>query len=211
MSTREVTRIETVPFPHVVVDDWWDHDLLCEVVEEFPDPSAQGWRSYRNGQERKLEGPPILWGPSTQALFDQIGARGPVLEALFGIDDLTMETIGGGYHLIEPGGYLQVHSDFSVSPSTRRFRRLNLLVYLNEDWQDEGGHLDLWDDAGPCVSVAPEFNRTVVFETSARSWHGHPNPAKRWRKSVAAYFFTEAPPADYAGDQSTVWHPGVGG
>jgi Rps23 Pro-64 3,4-dihydroxylase Tpa1-like proline 4-hydroxylase len=103
-----------------------------------------------------------------------------------------------------------VHSDFSRSPSTGRYRRVNVLTYLNHDWTDPGGHLELWADDGPTVSVAPEFGTTVAFITSATSWHGHPKPADRWRASLAAYFFTDDPPPDFR-EQSTVWHPKRGG
>jgi hypothetical protein len=194
------------PFPHVVVDDWWDETLLRRVLAEFPEPTVPGWRRYSNSTERKLEGPPGLWGPYTRRMFERIEERTPALEQAFGIPDLHMETIGGGYHLIEPGGYLKVHADFNRSPRSGRFRRLNLLVYLNDDWDDPGGHLELWDADGCVESIAPEFNRTVVFATSDHSWHGHPTPADRWRRSVAAYFFTDEAPEGYAEDHSTVWH-----
>lgn len=195
------------PFPHLVLDGWWEDDHLRDVLAEFPDPAAPGWRRYAGTNERKLEGPPGMWGPRTRTLFDAIRDRTPDLEAAFGIPDLRMETIGGGYHCIEPGGYLAIHTDFNRSPRSGLHRRLNLLVYLNDAWDEplDGGHLELWD-ASPRVSVAPEFNRTVVFETSDHSWHGHPKPATRWRRSVAAYFFTEAPPPGYTADHSTVWH-----
>ena len=199
--------VTDAPFPHAVVDGWWPDDFLRQVVEEFPEPETPQWRRYANSRERKLEGPPEMWGPATRGLFDQFGALGPVLGAAFDIPGLTMETIGGGYHCIEPGGYLAVHTDFNRSPDTQRFRRLNLIVYLNEDWDDVGGHLELWDAEARVADIAPEFNRTVVFETSDHSWHGHPVPAQRWRRSVAAYFFTEDPPPGYAVDQGTVFHP----
>jgi hypothetical protein len=194
------------PFPHLVLDGWWDEALLRDVLAEFPAEDAPGWRRYENGQERKAEGPPGLWGPRTREFFALAESRGPELAAAFGTPELHMETVGGGYHLIAPGGYLAVHADFNRSPSTQRFRRLNLLVYLNDDWQDPGGHLELWDASGPVADVAPEFNRTVVFETSDHSWHGHPTAAQRWRRSVAAYFFTEEPPPGYRDSHSTLWH-----
>jgi hypothetical protein len=201
-------NVDTDPFPHIVVNGWWDDDALRSVLGEFPDPGATGWRRYAGTNERKLEGPPGLWGPHTRGLFDTIRGRIPELEAAFGIPDLKMETVGGGYHCIEPGGYLQIHADFNRSPRSGLFRRLNLLIYLNDDWAEPtgGGCLELWNAGGPVVEVAPEFNRTVVFETSDRSWHGHPKPAERWRRSVAAYFFTESPPPGYREDHSTVWH-----
>ena len=198
------------PFPHLVVDEWWDEELLRAVLDEFPDPEAQGWRRYVGAHERKLEGPQALWGYRTFEMFEAIQSAIPDLEKAFEIPGLRMETIGGGYHCIEPGGYLNVHADFNVSPKTGWFRRLNLLVYLNVDWEDPGGHLQLWDDREVAADIAPEFNRTVVFETSDHSWHGHPIAASRWRRSVAAYFFTQDPPEGYSTEHSTVWHPNAG-
>ena len=69
-----------------------------------------------------------------------------------------------------------------------------------------GGYLELWDDKGIAVTIAPEFGTTAIFETSDISWHGHPRPANRWRKSVAAYFFSPEQPPGYRADHSTVWH-----
>lgn len=198
------------PFPHSVTDGWWDTELLAAVAAEFPDPAVPGWRRFENSSERKLEGPPGLWGPNTRALFDLIEKRVPELEDAFGVRGLVMETIGGGYHLIPPGGHLDIHADFNRSPRSGRYRRLNHLIYLNEVWDDPGGHLELWDEGGCRESIAPEFNRTVIFETSDHSWHGHPQPAGRWRKSVAAYFFTETPPPGYSAEHSTLWHEGAG-
>jgi 2OG-Fe(II) oxygenase superfamily len=194
------------PFPHVVVDGYWPDDLLRQVADEFPPEHHSGWVRYHNDKEGKLEGPPVLWGPMTKRLFTDMASLTPVLSDAFAIDDLQMEVVGGGYHLIPPReGRLAVHTDFSRSPVTGLYRRLNFLVFLNEGWDDPGGRLEMWDEGGLAREVVPEFNRTVVFATSTRSWHGHPRPASRWRRSVAAYFFSSQPPPDYAGDHSTIW------
>lgn len=200
--------VKTEPFPHMVVDGAWDPDLLRRVLAEFPAEDDPRWRQFGGENESKLEGGPALWGPATRQLFEGIRSLIPTLEASFGIPGLSMETVGGGYHVIPVGGYLAVHTDFNRSPDTMRHRRLNLLVYLNRGWgADDGGELELWDDEGPSVRIAPEMNRTAVFATSDRSWHGHPSPTKRARRSVAAYFYTDAPPAGYTTAHSTVWHP----
>jgi len=198
-------RVTREPFPHAVIDGVWDEKLLRVVLAEFPDPGSQGWREYSNGNESKLEGPPTMWGSATYELFGLIREQTDALGKAFGIDGLSMETIGGGYHCIEPGGYLNIHTDFNRSPATNRYRRLNFLVYLNEDWTDPGGHLELWGNGKRALDIVPELNRTVVFETSDRSWHGHPVPAKRLRRSLAAYFFTEEAPPGYSDVHDTVW------
>jgi 2-oxoglutarate-Fe(II)-dependent oxygenase superfamily protein len=193
-----------------VRQDAFDRDLLQLAADEFPDPGDPRWRRYGNDHEMKMEGPPPMWGPSTVEYFNQLAAWAPALAEHFAIDGLTMETIGGGYHLIPPGGYLGIHTDFSRSPKTNNYRRLNVLTYLNLDWgDDDGGELELWDDERCVQSIRPEFGTTVAFVTSSTSWHGHPKPTRRWRASLAGYFFTVDPPPDFR-EQSTVWHP-IGG
>lgn len=207
-----VLHVQQHPFPHLTADGLFDDGLLSEVVAEFPGPGNPGWQRFSNATERKLGGTPGMWGPKTRQLLLLMGSQAPGLARAFGTPRLTMETVGGGYHLIEPGGYLAMHADFSRSPETGLYRWLNMLVYLNESWGPEnGGELQLWDDEGPAVTIAPEFNRTVVFRTSGASWHGHPKPVNgRPRRSVAAYFYAEEPPPGYVGDHSTRWHPKAG-
>lgn len=192
----------------ILIDDTlFDTALLDACLQEFPDGDDQRWGRFGNDLELKYEGGEAMWGPSTRAYFDRLAALAPRLSALFDLPGLTLETIGGGYHLIPPGGYLGVHTDFSRSPRTGRYRRLNVLTYLNRAWDpDDGGHLELWNDHGRYAQVAPEFGVTVAFATTSTSWHGHPEPTTRWRASLAGYFFTEDPPEDFV-EQSTVWHP----
>lgn len=199
----------TEPFPHVVADGMWDDRLLRAVVGEFPDSSDPRWRRYENEREGKYEGGPDMWGPATRQLIGKLGHPKfcTQLGETFGIDDLSMQTIGGGYHLIPPGGKLEVHADFNRGDQGL-YRRLNLLIYLNEGWTDEdGGALELWDADGPAVEVLPVLNRTVIFATSSSSFHGHPDPlpGPRWRKSLAVYYFAPEPAPDYEADHSTVF------
>ncbi len=207
------TDVIPTPFRHAIVDGVWSNTLLRQVAREFPEPDDVRWRRYLNKTESKLEGPPPMWGPFTQMFINNLAGYGSTIAAAFNMPDLTMEAIGGGYHYILPGGYLKVHTDFNTSPVSKLYRRINLLVYLNEDWQDPGGKLELWPNVSheptpeEKISIAPEFNRTVVFETSDQSWHGHPIPAIRARKSIAVYFFSKEQPSGYHSKHSTLWHP----
>ncbi len=186
----------------------WDPALLREVAAEFPDPDSDGWIRYADSDhEVKLEGGESLWGDSTRRLMAAISELGPQLSVAFGLPELHMRMEGGGYHHILPGGRLAVHADFNRSEEGL-YRRLNVIIYLNEGWtEQDGGHLELWDECGKVSSVLPVFNRTVVFQTSDRSFHGHPVPlpGPRSRRSFAAYFFSAEPPADYEYDHTTVW------
>ena len=62
-----------------------------------------------------------------------------------------------------------MHVDFHKNKLTKLDRRLNILVYLNEDWKEEyGGHFELWEkDMSKCVTrILPTFNRLAMFSTT---------------------------------------------
>jgi len=97
-------------------------------------------------------------------------------------------------------------------------RRINLLIYLNDDWAPEyGGNLELWskDMKESRVKVAPLLGRAVVFNTDLDSFHGHPDPLScppdRSRRSMALYYYT-APEAGLADVpvRTTVFKPRPG-
>lgn len=196
------------PFPHIVLDDIWPADLLDAVVGEFAPPNDWRWRRYDAEHERKLEGGPACWGDATIRLLAELAALASALEALTGVDGLVMDTEGGGHHMIQPGGFLSPHVDFTHASASGLYRRVNVLVYLNRDWAVQwGGQLELWGMDGPEVTLDPVFNRTVVFSCSDASYHGHPRPVvgPLPRRSVAAYFFSPDPPPDCGEPHSTVW------
>ncbi|MFT5484605.1 MAG: Rps23 Pro-64 3,4-dihydroxylase Tpa1-like proline 4-hydroxylase, partial [Halieaceae bacterium] len=104
---------------------------------------------------------------------------------------------GGGIHQVLPGGVLAVHADFTRHRLLNLDRRLNVLVYLNQHWEDDwGGHLELWStDMARCERrIRPLAGRCVIFNTSDKSFHGHPTvlacPKGVTRKSIALYYYT---------------------
>ena len=199
-------RITERPFPHAVIDGQWDPALLRSVVEEFPPSLSPAWGTFDNEHERKQAcADPAFYGPATQSLIDQLcdAEMCAELSESFDIPALTASTVGGGYHQILDGGFLDVHVDFNRGEGL--YRRLNQLVYLNEGYEELwGGQLIL--DGDPRMTIEPRFNRTVVFATSDVSWHGHPNPWSgiRPRRSIAVYYFSPEP-ADASDSHSTLW------
>jgi hypothetical protein len=198
------------PFPHAVVDDLWDPKLLERVIGEYPSFEDSRWIRYGDAEhEEKLEGSEEMFGDATRELVGRIASLSHSLSASLSLPELVLSTEGGGYHITQPGGGLAVHADFNRGESGL-YRRVNVIIYLNTDKEElDGGELELWDGGGPVERVVPKFNRTLLFETSDHSFHGHPAPLRgqNFRRSFAAYFFSEAAPDGYSGDHSTVWHP----
>jgi hypothetical protein len=94
-----------------------------------------------------------------------------------------------------------MHTDFNMYESPEHGmldRRVNLLLYLNENWEEQfNGHLLLGDfNKNEVVQkITPIFNRCVIFNTTQTSVHGHPEPLNIpeniSRNSIAVYYYTK--------------------
>lgn len=201
------------PFPHVVIDGAFDHAQLVSAVEEWPGPTANGWKQYQRGKRAHAE--PALTRPHVQHLM-RVGNSAVFVDWLRKLTDITdlqpdFALQGGGLHEVETGGSLGMHVDFNRNGDL--YRRINAIVYLNREWSTEwGGALELRDHPlkpTNSVQIFPGFNRLVIFEASERSWHGHPRPlmcpAEITRKSCAWYYYSATPHPTYKTDHSTVY------
>lgn len=207
----------TEPFPHVLLDDFLSADVLRQVSESFPEPGAATWNQMNTWRSKKLHAEDeSRLAESARFVLQQLNSSTFVnfLELLTGIEGLIPDPhfAGGGLHQIEPGGYLKIHADFNRHSRLKLDRRLNLLLYLNEGWEEGwGGHLELWDrEMTRCARrILPVFNRCVIFSTNDDSFHGHPEPLRcppgRTRKSLALYYYTNGrPPEEVSAEHGTL-------
>jgi hypothetical protein len=192
-----------LPFPHVVIDDFLPSDLADTILAHFPSTPRAGDVIYRDRlfEHHKRQVLPDYCDEYARRVFTFFNSAAILgfLEALTNIDGLIPDPYfeGSGFHEIARGGKLGLHADFRVHNKLRLNRRINLLLYLNKDWDDGyRGHLELWDRTGKhrIHSIAPLFNRCVIFNTERDSYHGHPDPLEppegRTRKSLAMYYYT---------------------
>jgi hypothetical protein len=192
------------PFPHVVLDDVVLAEPLQAAYREFDAIDDDTWRKYLHVNERKYANTDLsTWGPVLRGLAEAFASERflAFLARLSGVDgllpDLTLD--GGGLHRSLPGGYLNVHADFTAHHVHQHWRRrVNLLLYLNPTWDPAwGGELELWSrDMSSCEArVSPIGNRVLLFSTDEDAYHGHPDPLTcppdRARRSLALYYFTE--------------------
>jgi hypothetical protein len=197
------TYADAAPFPHVVIDDVLTPEAFRQAVAEFPAIRDASWKGYLHVNETKYANPDLQsWQPSLQAIAQEFLEPEFVeyLTELTGIGDLIPDASmdGGGLHQTLRGGHLNVHADFTTHHTHADWaRRVNILLYLNDEWRPEwGGELELWDVAmtGCHERVTPQGNRMLVFTTSADSFHGHPDPLTCpddvARRSMALYYFT---------------------
>ncbi len=193
------------PFPHIELTPFLEPDVAQEMAMTFPRSRSAEWIHYKHANEDKL-------GLNRRDLFpapigdvvDELNSPAFVswLGELTGIPNLFPDPAldGGGLHQSERGGFLNIHTDFSVHHHFPHWeRRVNLILYLNPGWDEKwGGALEFWD-AGMkrcAVQCFPKLNHAVIFNTDQKSLHGFPEPIRCpdhvTRKSLALYFYTNA-------------------
>jgi len=200
--------IQAEPFPNIVIRNFFEDKFLTSVLNDFPDlEKTNNTQRYNNKNELKFANNNYDQFPkSIKKLFDFLNSK-VFLEFLQKITSIEEKLIsdpelnGGGLHQIKKGGVLKIHTDFNKHPTKNLDRRVNLLLYLNKDWEDSyGGHLELWDkDMKKCFQkIKPDFNTMVIFNTNDFSNHGHPDPLNcpisLSRKSIATYYFSAGRP-----------------
>lgn len=200
--------VEGNPFPNIYFDNFFDEVMLNKVLEEFPDMSKKPDLKFDTPNEKKLASKgESRFGETTKQFMHFLNSE-PFLNfltELTGIEKLIPDPYfeGAGCHQIQPGGLLKVHADFNKNRFLGLDRRLNVLVYLNKDWEESyGGHFELWDKEmnNSVKKILPLFNRMAMFSTTSDSYHGHPNPLTcpedRNRKSLALYYYTNGRPKE---------------
>lgn len=196
------------PFPSISFDNFFNPEMLSEVLEEFPDLSKKDSIQFNDTKQIKLAGKGEgNFGPKTKAFMHFLNSEPFInfLQTLTGIKEVLIGDpyfFGGGQHEIKKGGLLKVHADFNKHPHLHLDRRINVLVYLNKDWKEEyGGYFELWDkNMEKCESrILPIFNRLAIFSTTDFSYHGHPDalncPEDMSRKSLALYYYSNGRPS----------------
>ena len=195
-----------VPFPHVVIENFFSEQCAHDIAAEFGTPGEKDWHFYNNPLERKFA-KNVNLGDRTTTVFDILQSPQFVemMSDISGVQDLMADPFlhGAGIHAYPPGGKLDMHLDYSIHPISGMERRLNLLVFLTEDWTPkDGGDLILTTDIHApddvIKKVPPMFNTAILFRTTDDSIHGLPTPTTtgKFRKSLAIYYVS--PPREGA-------------
>ena len=225
IRAHQARFLEARPFRHVVIENFLENGAAEQLLQDFPAPEKStsfvemGRRIGKNVVENVSEISPFYKSfhdyIHSPAFLDAIGT-------ITGIPDLISDNsmFGGGTHENVNLSELTPHVDFNFDISGRLHRRLNLLLYLNKEWEEHwGGSIEIHSDprspeTNTVNSFLPLFNRCVIFETNEYSWHGFcqinlPEDKRHLsRKSFSLYLYTkERPAGEIAPLHTTVYVP----
>jgi len=160
LSKLAAAEFHTEPFEYLLVDDLLEDRSKGAIVQDFPQIEKSG--SFPLSR--------LSYGPAFKQLTDEL--LGPdfaaAVSAKFSLDLTqypTMLTVRG--QCDDSDG--QIHTD-------SKDKVITVLLYLNEDWHNDGARLRLLrsknlDDY--VAEVPPTMGRLIIFKRCDHSWHGH--------------------------------------
>ncbi|MEO5563221.1 MAG: 2OG-Fe(II) oxygenase, partial [Chitinophagaceae bacterium] len=190
------------PIRHLVIDNFLQAPIANAIYENFP-PMKEMNTHYKGINEKKAEHSDF---GKLHSSFQQLHLALASAEFINWLEQVTgisaLETIedrlGYGLHQGADKSFLDIHIDYNLHPIKKMFRKLNFILFFNKQWENDwGGNLELWDKdvKNRVQSIAPIFNRCVIFECSEISYHGYNQisvPEGITRKSCYQYYFTPA-------------------
>lgn len=191
------------PFPHMVIKDLFPREVLIEASNEFD--LVTDWRTHNHKHvANKYSLSDYEKIPETcKYIIDVLNSDVFVdwLSKLTGWRDLVADDMlgGAGLHMTTNGGFLDIHRDFSYQKYLKANRKLNVIIFLNPNFDHswKNGDLELWSQERIGKRIPPVFGDMVIFNTIG-NYHGHPYalnfPKGEHRKSIATYYYQPGKP-----------------
>jgi hypothetical protein len=155
------TKPERSPFEFIIVPGFVKAKRLKEINQDFPAIEKAGNFPIED----------LTYGTAFKTFLDEI--KSPKFQDI--VEKKFNMSLQGTQHLVTVRGFSEksdgnIHTD---SPS----KVVTALIYLNENWDSDGGRLRLLrnsHDIDDYVAEVPPVSGTLlVFKRSENSWHGH--------------------------------------
>lgn len=178
LAKLDATPLQTDPYQWIVVERFLKPELFEAVSADYPKVPGPG---SHPPAELDIKG-------HFKALMAELQGEGfkKSIEKKFDIDLTgrpTMYTVRG--FLREKDGSIHTDSETKI---------ITVLLYMNPDWQADGGRLRLLRTGdsldNPVAEVPPNGGTLLVFRRSDNSWHGH-KPFSGPRRTIQLNWVTD--------------------
>lgn len=162
INTLKAADVQLSPYPFLVIKDFINPEFLQQTLAEFPDLS-------KGGSFPLAEVPTNKTLQQVADIFDGQELR-DILSAKFDVDlqDKPLLLTLRGYSRAKDG---RVHTDSKT-------KILTVLIYLNEDWQEQTGNLRVLgsNDLQDTIKEIPATGGLMMaFKVTDNCWHGYPS------------------------------------
>lgn len=116
-----------------------------------------------------------------------------ILKKIFNLKELYSDkkNLYSGLNISHKGSILKEHVDFNYSNELKKFRSINLLLYLNLNYKKRDGGRFYYINIGTKkrIYIDPFYNKAVIFMTNKNVPHGFTKVNKK-RISLNLYYYT---------------------
>jgi Rps23 Pro-64 3,4-dihydroxylase Tpa1-like proline 4-hydroxylase len=199
-SEKEIQKCSK-PAPIWILDDFLPQAIFDIAVKQIKNITC--WTEFSNeySNSYRKECRSFTESPLLESLTGALNNNKTIswLEELTGITGLIPDPylLGGGLCSLSTNNKLDLHTDFPWNDRLRLNRKVNLMLYLNEHWDNSwGGKLEFWDEAKTqCIQrVDPLPNRLILWAYDPNLIHGVPEalscPADISRNNLILFYYT---------------------
>ena len=181
--SHQTIQINTIPFPHFVIDDFLPVDIFKQINSSSPSGVSLRKEFFTPVEKNKK-----IWGDeelSGSLLFPVKLLGGAICKKLVSKiissqsvkSMMDMDNYGGyyPYHSMQVGGFLGSHVDHSYAMNDDDLHVANCIYFVSPKWDETwGGETLLFNQTGFQIikKILPKPNRLVVFSHSSSSFHG---------------------------------------
>lgn len=193
LSTFNITNREYIckePFPFHYQDSFLPVNMAESLQEEIINIPDSAWDRYDNPFEQKYTlRDKYAFPPISNKLFEELQSDKFMihLSEICGYKLMIDPTRNfWGIHKYNNGDRLDIHVDAGLHPISKHKKQLTFGLYLSYNWKEEYGcSLEIWKGTNAnhdpillekVFSIAPMFNRALIFTNNDYSWHGNPIP-----------------------------------
>lgn len=184
---------KTQPFPYAFQDSIL-HEMAASLLQhEILSIPQEAWDRYSNPFEDKWTlRDKHAFPTALSLLFKELESEQVItqLSRICGYPLMIDPTRNfWGVHTYNNGDKLDIHVDAGLHPTTKQKKQVTLGIYLSANWKEEYGcKLEMWrgENAASATpklfekvaSIAPIYNRMVLFTCNDYAWHGNPEPVQ---------------------------------
>ena len=202
---------------YIVIDNLFDNAKLDDVIRVLQQP--QGWNTqkhtysdlyvddtqWQNTSSEQRFVQRDCWSRNASSNYSKVAQDFlsylredefmSVLSRIFnvGITDIHVAepAINTNYFRLDASDFIEQHADDSPG------REICMLLYLNKEWHsDAGGELVFTGDNNRPITIAPLFNRCVMFDPSSKGSEHWVNKLKsenpdQYRYNITSWYWSE--------------------
>jgi Rps23 Pro-64 3,4-dihydroxylase Tpa1-like proline 4-hydroxylase len=208
----------SVPVPMLIIDNFLPNHIAKKLSLEIDSVNSDLCRKFTRNGSYMEECNDLSIMPAGQPVIDELHSQ-LFMKWLSKVTDIPHlipdpYLVGAGYSRSFNGDSLKNHVDFNWNDTIKLYRKLTLIVYLSEDWEDEwGGHLEFTSFTKEKIKkINIKWNRAVIWQHHEHCLHGYPEsincPSNHSRKTLRLFYYVsnQSPSKDQPAHRSLYWY-----